>query len=117
MAEARHRRHFNFNSSKVLIFPDLSKDALQKLHELKSITTVLRANNLRFRWLTPLKISFAHQGKVHQICDEKGGRQLLRLLRLDMRSDEEMTEDKKASKRKSYMPESPLKSSKVSVRD
>lgn len=114
LAEAKRRRHFKYKSSQILIFPDLSREALQKRHELKSVTSVLMANSLKFQWLTPLKISFVHQGKMHIVCDEKGERQLLRSLRLDMPADEEMAEDK-ASKRKSYTPESPMKGSKVSA--
>lgn len=117
LAEARQRRHFNYKSSKILIFPDLSREALQKRHELKPITSVLYANGLKFRWLTPLKISFTHQGKLHQISDEKGGRQLLQSLRLNLPADEEMAEDKKAAKRKSFTPESPVKSGKISARN
>lgn len=117
LTEAQKRRHFDYKSPKIQIFPDLSREALQKRHELKPIIGVLLANGLRFRWLTPLKISFMHQGKMYQFCDVAGRRQLLHSLRLDVPPDEEMAEDKKASKRKSFTPESPVKSGKIPVRN
>lgn len=103
LSEARRRRHFVYDSSKILIFPDLSREALQKRHELKPITSVLLANGLRFRWTTPLKVSFMYQGKMYQFGDVPGGKQLLHSLWLNRPTDEEMSEDKKASKRKSYI--------------
>lgn len=103
LSEPIQRNYFKFKASKVLIFPDLSKEALQKRHELKSIMQFLMSNNVTCRWVTPLKISVRHQGKPFLVGDEKSGRQMLHVLKLDMNMDEEMTEDKNPVKRNSIL--------------
>lgn len=92
LAEVRQKHSFRYKSSQVLIFPDLSREALQKRHELKPITQILLFNNITSRWVTPLKISLRHQGKVYIVENVKAGKELLRTLKIRQHTDEEMPE-------------------------
>lgn len=71
--EAWQWKVFQFKSAKVHIFPYLPKEALQCCYDLKPITHTLNTNDIRYRWVTPLKIMVRCQGKTLTASDEKSG--------------------------------------------
>lgn len=104
------------NNAKTLVFLDLSLDALQKKRVLKPIVQKLLQHNLKFWWITPLKIAVRYQGKDYTSWDGNSGYQLLCALKINIQPDEEMTKDKHSNKCKFYSPISPFKGSKIPVK-
>lgn len=105
---AREKGFLSHNNDKVLVLLDLTPETLKKRKELKGITAALTEANLRYRWVTPLKLQITHNGKSYYVKTEEDGYDVLRHLNVPT----PMQTEKPSSKRKSSVLQSPLKITK-----
>lgn len=65
MAKARTQRHVDFEGSQLQLYPDLSWLTLQKRRCLKPLLTVLKDNDLSYRWGFPFALLVTRNGRSH----------------------------------------------------
>lgn len=105
---ARDKGFLMHKKDRVYVFLDLTPKTLQKKKEMKEVTSPLHDANIRFRWVTPLKIQIMYKVKEYLICSEEEGYDVLKHLNIPTL----MRTDKPNTKRKSNLLNSPDKNSK-----
>lgn len=105
---AREKGFLTHKQDRVYVYLDLTTETLQKKKELKEITSALTEVNMRYRWITPLKLQILHRGKAYYIRSEDEGYEVLKQLNVPV----PMRTDKSSFKRKSNVLNSPEKTTK-----
>lgn len=79
---SRDKGYLLHHQDRILVFPDLTPESLQKRRKLKEIIATLREANICHRWVTPLKLQDFHKGKSFYIISEEDGHDLCAYLNL-----------------------------------
>lgn len=74
---ARTRGSLTLHGKQILIFPDLTPEALLKRREMKPVTKLISLHNIKYKWITPVHICFLLSGKPCEITDPVAGQDFL----------------------------------------
>lgn len=77
---AREKNGLPHMDKKVLVFPDISSEALATRKALKPVLQCLQDANINYRWSTPGKLMVIHKNKPYFTWDTYNGEDLLQKL-------------------------------------
>lgn len=105
---AQNKGSLLHKNERVYIFLDLTPETLQKKKEFKEISSAHNDINIRYRWITTLKLQIRYKGKDYFIQMEEEGYKVLKQLNVPT----PMQMEKPSKKHKFNVLNSPDKSTK-----
>ncbi|KAL8186388.1 UNVERIFIED_CONTAM: hypothetical protein K2H54_069561 [Gekko kuhli] len=78
---AKKRRTLNLHNSKILVFPDLPAEAMQRRRSLKETTATLHSMDQRYKWALSGRLIVNLQGTTYSAFDENSGLKLIQAIK------------------------------------
>lgn len=110
---AREKNGLVFLNKKIQVYADIPNEALTIRKNLKPIISSLQEAKIGYRWHATGKMMILIKNKPHFAWDLNSGGKLLQLLN----TEDPMEQEPRSNKRKLQFTSSPVKSSKIPVRN